>query len=164
MIFEKIQLFFPGLCYLEDFVDTGRTAHNFLRRRKLISWFLKKKYHFLKSECKDIFVVYRREKGKKDWIWHFRYPLWKQNYPLTHPKVLLTKSPVCYNSIRIICRRRWHRLPNVSGSHFEFMHPQFVKAKVYACFSLEFQKTSVKKNQKNRQLILVPCSERSILS
>ena len=44
-------IWFPGMCYLIDFVDTAPTVRNFIRRSKLISSFKKKIYIKKKLFC-----------------------------------------------------------------------------------------------------------------
>ena len=38
---------FPVMCYLIDFIDKARTAHNFIRSTKLISSFLKEEIELI---------------------------------------------------------------------------------------------------------------------
>ena len=60
-LFFEASTLFPEIGYLMDFVNIGRTVRYFLRRKKLISSFLKRNIIFL-SKYLDAFAEKSKEK------------------------------------------------------------------------------------------------------
>ena len=87
-VFLKIK-FCVQVCYLTAFVDMKNTLYNFLKRAKLISSYFSKKYHFIKVNLFQSFLLSNQ-----------KHPL----YCHTFQRAIFTKFLVQFNSICILCR------------------------------------------------------------
>ena len=90
-VFLKIKFCFQ-VCYLTDFVDMKHTLYNFLKRAKLISSYFSKKYHFIKVNSFQLFLLSNQ-----------KHPL----YHHTFQRAIFDKFLVQFNSICILCRHCW---------------------------------------------------------
>ena len=102
-IFQKIKFYFQ-VCYLIDFVDMKHTLYNFLKRMKLSSSYFSKKYHFIKVNSFNLFLL----SNQKHLLYHH-----------TFQTAILAKFPVQFNSICILCYHCLHCFSKFFGSHFE---------------------------------------------
>ena len=102
-IFQKITFYFQ-VCYLIDFVDMKHTLYNFLKRIKLSSSYFSKKYHFIKVNWFNLFLL----SNQKHPVCHHTFQI-----------AILAKFPIELNSTYILCCHCLHRFSKFSGSHFE---------------------------------------------
>ena len=86
-VFLKIKFCFQ-VCYLTDFVDMKHTLYIFLKRAKLISSYFSKKYHFIKVNSFQLFLL----SNQKHLLYHH-----------TFQRAIFAKFLVQFNWICILC-------------------------------------------------------------
>ena len=114
-IFQKIKFYFQ-VCYLIDFVDMKHTLYNFLKRMKLSSSYFSKKYHFIKVNSFNLFLL----SNQKHLSYHHTFQI-----------AILAKFPVPFNLIRILCCH----CSKFSGSHFESIMVNSQRLRIDPCYS-----------------------------
>ena len=117
-IFQKIKFYFQ-VCYLIDFVDMKHTLYNFLKRMKLSSSYFSKKYHFIKVNLFNLFLL----SNQKHLLYHHTFQI-----------AILAKFPVQFNSICILCFHCLHRFSKFCGSHFASIMVNSQRLRIDTCY------------------------------
>ena len=117
-IFQKIKFHFL-VYYLIDFVDMKHSLYNFLKRMKLSSLYISKKYYFIKVNSSTLFVLSNQ-----------KYPL----YHHTFQTAILAKFSIQFNLICILCCHCLHRFSKLSGSHFQSIMVNLQRLRIETCY------------------------------
>ena len=117
-IFQKFQFYFQ-VCYLINFVDMKHTLYSYLKRMKLSSSYFSKKYHFIKVNLFNLFLLSNQ-----------KHPLYHHTFQIA----ILAKFPVQFNSICILCYHCLHLFSKFSGSHFESIMVYLQRLKIDTCY------------------------------
>ena len=115
--FKKLN--FISRCYLIDFADMKHTLYNFLKRMKLSSSYFSKKYHFMKVNLFNLFLLSNQ-----------KHPLYHHTFQIA----IFAKFPVQFNSICTLCCHCLHRFSKFSGSHFTSIMVNSQRLRVDTCY------------------------------